>query len=480
MFDCSSKFRGKSLNSELIQGPDLTNQLVGVLTRFRQHPIATIADIESMFYQVRIPEEQRCYLQFLWWEDGDSRNNVQSYEMCVHLFGSTSSPSCANYALRKAVSDGESKYGSEISNKLRRNFYVDDLLNSTKEETKTIPLIKGVRSICQDGGFNLTKFVSNSRKVMESILEQDRVKELQQSLDVLPNDHALGVQWNITEDTLSLRTKTFDIPTTKRGLLSTIHQIYDPLGMVSPFLLEGKGLLQHLCKEKIGWDETLPNNLQERCRDATSTLLALHTIIIPRCFHPASFIVEKASLHHFSDASEIGHGYCSYIRLQDPDNNIHCAFVCGRSRVNPIKSSITMPRLELMAAALSSKLGSKLLKELDIPIQHEVYWTDSKVVLGYLNNNTKKFKLFVSNRVTFIKDRTTSVKWRYVSSEDNPADIPTRVLRTEDTERIKMWFHGPQFLWKPLNFDDPEIIKSSDSLICAATATQTNYFFYQL
>ena len=140
-----------------------------------------------------------------------------------------------------------------------------------------------------------------------------------------------------------------------------------------------------------------------------------------------------------------------------------------------------------MAAALSSKLGSKLLKELDIPIQHEVYWTDSKVVLGYLNNNTKKFKLFVSNRVTFIKDRTTSVKWRYVSSEDNPADIPTRVLRTDDTERIKMWFHGPQFLWKPLNFDDsakefvvnnndPEIIKSSDSLICAATATQTNYF----
>ena len=148
VFDCSSKFRGKSLNSELIQGPDLTNQLVGVLTRFRQHPIATIADIESMFYQVRIPEEQRRYLQFLWWEDGDSRNNVQSYEMCVHLFGSTSSPSCANYALRKAASDGESKYGSEISNKLRRNFYVDDLLISTKEETKTIPLIKGVRSIC--------------------------------------------------------------------------------------------------------------------------------------------------------------------------------------------------------------------------------------------------------------------------------------------------------------------------------------------
>ena len=85
VFDCSSVFQGKSLNGELLQGPDLTNQLVGVLTRFRQHDIATMGDIESMFYQVQIPESQRRYVQFLWWEDGDTRNKIQEYEMCVHI-----------------------------------------------------------------------------------------------------------------------------------------------------------------------------------------------------------------------------------------------------------------------------------------------------------------------------------------------------------------------------------------------------------
>ncbi|XP_066928973.1 uncharacterized protein [Clytia hemisphaerica] len=486
VFDCSSKFHDKSLNDELIQGPDLTNQLLGVLTRFRQHTIATMADIESMFYQVQVPENQRRYLQFLWWEDGDSRNVVQEYEMCVHTFGSTSSPSCANFALRKAASEGESKYGQEASDTLRKSFYVDDMLKSTEEPSETIELVQNVRSMCQDGGFNLTKVISNSRDVIEAIPENHRVKELQECLDVLPNDHALGVQWNISEDTLSLRTKTFDIPSTKRGLLSIIHQVYDPLGMAAPFLLESKRLLQSLCSENFGWDEDFANELQQRVSKATETILSLQTINIPRCFHPVGFLVEEASLHHFSDASETGHGYCTFIRLLDPDGNIHCSFVHGRSRVNPIKKTITMPRLELMAAALSAKLGSKLSTELEIPIQREVYWTDSKVVLGYLNNDTKKFKMFVSNRVTFIKDRTTSTSWRYVNSEDNPADVGSRVLRQDDTERINMWLKGPQFLWQPLsddvtttkfvvNDDDPEIVKSSDTLTCAATAAvETN------
>ena len=487
VFDCSSKYHDKSLTDELIQGPTLTNQLLGVLTRFRQHTIATMADIESMLYQVRVLENQRRYLQFLWWEDGDSRNVVQEYEMCVHTFGSTSSPSCANYALRKAASEGESKYGREASDTLRRSFYVDDMLKSTEEPSKTIKLVQNVCSMCKDGGFNLTKVISNSRDVIESIPEDHRAKELQECLDVLPSDHALGVQWNLSEDTLSLRTRTFDIPITKRSLLSTIHQVYDPLGIAAPFLLESKRLLQSLCCENFGCDEEFSNELQQRVAKATETILSLQTISIPRCLHPAGFVVKEASLHHFSDASETGHGYCSYIRLQDPESTIHCSFVHGRSRVNPLKQSITMPRLELMAAALSSKLGSKLSTELEIPIQYEIYWTDSKVVLGYLNNESKKFKMFVSNRVTFIKDRTTPTSWRYVNSDDNPSDVGSRVLRQDDTERINMWLNGPKFLWQPLvnevtaadfvvKEDDPEIVKISNTLICATIAAETNSF----
>ena len=337
--------------------------------------------------------------------------------------------SCANYALRTAASDGEDEYGTEASNTLRKNFYVNNLLKSTQDATSTIKLINNIRSMCLDGRFKLTKFVSNSREVIESIPESERSKELQSCLEVLPNDQTLGAQWNISEDTLGLRTKTLNAPTTKRGLLSTVHQVYDPLGMVSPFLLESQRILQYLCSQNVGWDEKLPEELQRWCQEAIHKLTMIQDITMPRCFHPVGFDVIKATLHHFADASDIGHGYCSYLQLEDSNGNIHCAFLSGRCRVNLIKSTISIPRLELMAAALAAKVGSQLRKEINIPIQNKVYWSDSKVVLGYLNNNSRRFKLFVSNRVAHIKERTKSEQWRYVKTDENPADVASRGLR---------------------------------------------------
>ena len=105
VFDCSAEFGGTSLNKELIAGLDLTSQLVGVLTRFREEHIAYMADIEAVFHQVRAPENQRSLLRFLWWEHGDPRMGVEKLEMCVHLFGGKSSPSCSNYALKRTSVD---------------------------------------------------------------------------------------------------------------------------------------------------------------------------------------------------------------------------------------------------------------------------------------------------------------------------------------------------------------------------------------
>ncbi len=105
VFDCTASFQGMSLNSQLLQGPNLTNTLIGVLTRFREEPIAMMADVESMFYQVRVPEEDADMLRFLWWSGGNLNAPIEEYRMMVHLFGATSSPSCASYALRKTAED---------------------------------------------------------------------------------------------------------------------------------------------------------------------------------------------------------------------------------------------------------------------------------------------------------------------------------------------------------------------------------------
>ena len=172
VFDCSTEFGGASLNKQLIAGPDLTNQLVGVLTRFREEHIAYMADIEAMFHQVRVPENQRSLLRFLWWEQGDPRMEVEEFEMCVHLFGGKSSPSCSNYALRRTSVDYEIEFGEDAAKTLQRNFYVDDMLKSSPDVETAIDLISRVRGLCAAGGFNLTKFVSNHVEVMQAIPDE--------------------------------------------------------------------------------------------------------------------------------------------------------------------------------------------------------------------------------------------------------------------------------------------------------------------
>jgi hypothetical protein len=95
VFDCAAKYGGTSLNDMLLQGPDVTNTLVGVLTRFRQESTAVMADIESMFH-VHVREEDSDYLRCLWWPEGDIKREPEEFQMLVHLFGGVSSPSCAS------------------------------------------------------------------------------------------------------------------------------------------------------------------------------------------------------------------------------------------------------------------------------------------------------------------------------------------------------------------------------------------------
>ena len=176
VFDASAKFSGISLNDMLIPGPDLTNSLVGVLTRFRMDRVAFMADIEQMFYQVRIPEHQYDYLRFFWWPDGNLNNDIQEYYMKVHLFGASSSPSISNFALRQITIDQKAMISNDIIHTLLRHFYVDDCLHSLANSDDAIQLIKELKSTCQKGGFNLTKFTSNDAKVIKSIPNEEQSK----------------------------------------------------------------------------------------------------------------------------------------------------------------------------------------------------------------------------------------------------------------------------------------------------------------
>ena len=451
VFNCSQQYHGKSLNDHLLQGPDLTNTLLGVLCRFRRAPVAVMGDIESMFYQVKVPKEDRDLLRFLWWPNGDTSRNPLEYRMTVHLFGATSSPGCSNFALKATANDNETELGTAAAEFVRRDFYVDDGLTSVDTVEEAIELVKNVKEMCRRGGFNLRKFTSNRKEVLEQIPIEDRaedVKNMDLGRDAIPVERALGVRWCPQLDVFQFHITLKDRPITRRGILSTISAIFDPQGFVAPVLLEGKTILQELCRNSIGWDDPVPEELRVRWTKWRNELEGLANHSIPRCYRPADFGKPvKAELHHFSDASLKGYGQCSYLRQVNDKGRVHCAFVMGKARVAPLKS-VTVPRLELTAAVLSARVSRQLKRELDIELSDEIFWTDSKVVLGYIANSVRRFHIYVANRVQEIQEKSSLKQWRYVDTESNPADDASRGLRASELSKAK-WSQGPEFLQKP-------------------------------
>ena len=148
--------------------------MAGVITRFREESVVIMGDIEAMFHQVLVPEKDRSLLRFFWLEDHNTNNNIVDFEMCLHVLGGTSSPSCCNYALKRTALDNEEKYQKEMTDTLRRNFYVDDLLKSVRDVNTAICLLHEVIKLCAEGGLRLTKFVSNKVEVFQSIPKSDR------------------------------------------------------------------------------------------------------------------------------------------------------------------------------------------------------------------------------------------------------------------------------------------------------------------
>ncbi|KAL7834714.1 hypothetical protein SRHO_G00289610 [Serrasalmus rhombeus] len=256
-----------------------------------------------------------------------------------------SSPGSANYGMKHLASENSDLYPLGASC-VMKDFYIDDRITSIDSTENAITLAREARELCAVGGIRLHKFVSNSEAVLESIPSTERakhVKELDLAFCDLPLERTLG--------------------------------------FVAPVLLIGKRILQEMCRHGTGWDDPLKVELQPRWERWRSDLNNLDRIDIPRSYAPTSFgKIVRAELHHYLDASISGYVQCSYLRLSNGDGDVHYALVIRKSRVAPTKLT-TIPRLELTVAVVSGKVSNVLKEELGY-----ASWTDSKVVLGYINN----------------------------------------------------------------------------------------------
>lgn len=463
VFDCAAKYKGTALNDVIHQGPNFLNNLAGVLLRFRREKVAVVGDIEAMFHQCHVTKRDQQFLRFLWWEAGDITKQHSVYCMTVHLFGATSSPSVACFCLRKTASDGESEFSEQVIDTLRRGFYMDDMLKSVATDEEAISLIQDITALLGRGGFRLTKFVSTSRRVIESVPEEERAKSLRKELsdDALPQESALGLQWLTESDCFTYDVDFERKPWTKRGLLSMTASLYDPLGFVGPVVLLPRLTQQELCRRQLEWDDSIPEELLQKTVKWFDDIAKLRSIRIPRCIKPEQGTDNRLELHTFSDASEYAYGAGVYARYSS-EAEIRVCLLIGKSRVAPLKI-VSIPRLELTAAVVACQLYQFVIRELDLTPHSCHFWTDSTTVLRYLENTSSRYKIFVAHRVSAIREASDVSQWRYVPTAVNPADLASRGIEPSEQDKLSKWIEGPEFL--------RDHVESYDSLFARPTAS---------
>ena len=249
------------------------------------------------------------------------------------------------------------------------------------------------------------------------------------------------------------------------------------MGLVSPITLEPKLLLQTLCGKGLSWDDPLNKGDADRWNNWLGSLSELEQLRIARCLKPEDFgEVAQQELHVFSDASSFAYGSCCYLRLVNQQGKTHCCFVAGKARVAPIKT-VTIPRLELTAVVLSVRLETLVKKELGFADCRSVFWTDLTAVLLTIKNSTKRFPVFVANRIAVIDEHTSLQQWNYVPTKLNPADLTSRGVALTKPSDVDIWLNGPSFLrgletsWPKSPLNDKK--RDSDDLLELTTKLHT-------
>ena len=434
--DCSANYQNVSLNSETHRGPVLVNKLVNVLLKFRKYAVAWTADITAMYLQVVIPEEERDCLRFLWRRD----DRIIEIRMTRHLFGGVWCASSSSYSVLRTLRDFETE--AAVSDVIKKSMYVDDLLHSVEITLQLQVLLPAVCDVLKKGGFPLGKHMINDPEVLSSIPEEDRAKEAKVVTEEM-RCKALGIRWEVSSDCPSYaRTEDSSSALTKRGMLSKVAAMYDPLGLIIPIVILGRMLFQQAVRLRLGWDDPVPDDLGRRWTRWWQSLEGLREVQFPRALIPASFTDAAAELHLFCDGSTQAYGVCTYIRLLYC-GRIHVQLVSARSRLVPIKQ-MTIPRIELCAAKMAAEAEEILRAELDIGLLPSTYWCDSKVALCYIKGEPGRFKPFVAHRVTAIRSKSSPGQWMYIPTKLNTADLLTRGCLPH--ELPETWNAGPLFL----------------------------------
>lgn len=441
VFNASMKSsNGKSLNDCLHVGPNLQANLFSLLIRWRWHRFVYTADIAKMFRQIRVASTDTSF-QCIFWRPSPELP-IKGYRLETVTYGTACAPFHANRVLKQLAKDDGKKYPLGAAT-LENEFYVDDAMFGASE----LPLLKKTRDeLCRllmAGGFKLRKWASNSSLLLDDIPTEDHGLAISRTLQDDEKVKVLGIRWNPSSDNFHFHVQSEPRQNfTKRLFLSLLAKVYDPLGWIAPFTVLGKIILQRLWLARVGWDEDLPADLARDCEKFHSQLTEIREISIPR-WTGVTGTPESVEIHGFCDASSLAYGAAVYLRVGPTPAKVSLLF--AKTKVAPLKVQ-TIPRLELCAAELLSRAISFVLDSLRVKVDSIVCWTDSKVVLDWLNAPPGSWKPFVANRVSAVQTNLPAAIWRHVPGTQNPADCASRGCMAVDLKNHQLWWQGPHWL----------------------------------
>lgn len=405
-----------------------------------------------MYRQIKISDEDKLYQKILW--RFSPEEPIKIYSLNTVTFGTSCAPYLAIRTLHQFAEDEQDNFPL-ASMILKRDFYVDDLLTGEQTLQEAGQLRDDLNNLLLKGGFNLRKWASNSTELCNDLSNEQ--KDDYMSLNLSDMMKTLGLYWDPKSDSILYMVGQNDLDkiVTKRVILSECAKKFDPLGLLAPVIIIPKLIIQQLWKQKLSWDEPVPTDPKECWTEHESQLSLLNKIKFPRFIsieHPV-----EIQLHRFCDASEKAYGACLYLRATDTEGNSHCNLICAKSRVAPLKV-ISLPRLELCAALLLVKLYLSASNAFPIKFQKKFFWTDSSIVLNWINSPPHKLVTFAANRISEIQMSTNPSEWKHVPTQDNPADLISRGQEVKKFLDNVAWTKGPSWIcaseetWPQLQF----------------------------
>ena len=435
-----------------MQTPNCLQNLFTVLLRVRKFPWVIMSDISEMFLKVRLDPKDRRYHRFVF--------NGQDYEWQVMLFGNRSSPDGSQLAIQANCK----LHGQDLPEAVEtvmNSCYMDDGADS--RETEQMALDTATQLITLFGYISMPvhKFFSNSDLVCKALDKKVLAKQISfsDSADtVWDSGKVLGMTYSVDEgDVLTFSSKFRNVSElvdvkagkwTKRHVSAASSSIFDPLGLISPFVVRARVIMQEIWRQKFKWDDVLPESIQNAWMLWLDQVFAIPDIKIKRW----SGVKAKNSIyqiHTFCDASEEGFCVAIYIRIKS-GAKIETNLLTAKSRVSPLKAE-SISRQELVACVLAVRLTAAVQETYPANVDNTFFWTDSEVCLHWINLTAKSFKAFVAHRVGEIHTYTEPRQWLHVPTAQNPADIGTRVITAAELKECALWWNGPDFLKLPVN-----------------------------